>query len=378
MDEESLREFVERSQEIIEKTSQMDEANTKSKIIRPFIEEVLGWDFYNDVELEYSVKISTSRISKVDYALMKDNEPVVFIEAKGCDTNVSDDDTQQLASYMKQRDVNWGLITNGEYYEILQRDILESGKVEVNKLISFKLDNLKSNMYHLSLLSKESLKRGDSEKIANKIRQRKRAINKLENDKEIFTDEIIRIISTKIGEEFTQNIENQSKNFIDNLIEEIEKPFRDGSEKEPIKISERRASLSELPNGEVVVCPSNPGGIENGIRSGVEFLKYHNAWGFIRINEEPKYLAMYVTKPVQEVKYFGEIEKIIDPGKEESPIDNLEKHNYSEGYKLILLKEGSLRELENPILFGEDIIQNLRYTDLEKLKKASTTDDLWD
>lgn len=382
MDEKSLREFVDRSQQIIEKASQMDEANTKSKILRPFIEDVLGWDFFSDVELEYSVKITTSRISKVDYALIKDNEPVIFIEAKGCDTNISESDRQQLSSYMKQKDVDWGLITNGECYEILKRKVLPSSKVSVKKLITFRLDNLESKMNYLQLLSKDAVHSETSEKIANKLELRRKTIDKLEEEKENISDEIIRIISNKVGTEFTQKIEDHSKKLIDNLIDDIERPFQEGisiGSSEPTKDIKIKSELSDLPNGEVIVCPSNLGKIEDGVRHGIEFLKYHNAWGFINVGREPDYLAIYVTKPVQEVKYFGEIEEIIDPKRERSPVENFDKHStYSEGKELLLLKEESLRELENPIPFEGKNIFGPRYTTLDKLRKATTTEDLWD
>jgi len=372
MDEEYLSSFVKRSKKIIDNTSQMDEANTKSKILRPFIDKVLGWDFYNDVELEYSVKITTSRKSKVDYALIKDNEPVIFIEAKGCDTNVSERDREQLSSYMKQKDVNLGLISNGEYYEILKREVLPSNKVNIKKLVSFRLDNLESKINYLRLLSRDAVDSGDSERIANKIEQRRKTIDKLEEEKENISNEIIRIISSKVGEEFTQKIEDQSKKLIDNLIEDIKRPFKEG-EKEP------KSNFPDLPNGEVIVCPSNPGEIEDGLRSGIKFLKYYNAWGFINVGREPDYLAIYVTKPVQEIKYFGEIEDIIDPKDERSPVENLDKHStYSKEKELLLLKEDSLRELENPISFEGKKIMGPRYTTLDKLRNARTTADLWD
>jgi hypothetical protein len=85
MNPESVTEYVDRSQALVDADSQMDEQNTKVKIIQPLI-DLLGWDLYSTaVELEYGMQVGSGH-KKVDYALMLDDTPVVFIEAKGCDS----------------------------------------------------------------------------------------------------------------------------------------------------------------------------------------------------------------------------------------------------------------------------------------------------
>jgi hypothetical protein len=55
MRHEELSEYADRSSGLISDSPQMDEENTKRKIIEPLI-ELLGWDILSsDVELEYSV-----------------------------------------------------------------------------------------------------------------------------------------------------------------------------------------------------------------------------------------------------------------------------------------------------------------------------------
>lgn len=80
MNGEAVREYVEQSQSLLETSPQMDEENTKVKLIQPFL-DLLGWNFYStEVQLEYTVQMGTQS-SKVDYALMIGDTPVVFIEA---------------------------------------------------------------------------------------------------------------------------------------------------------------------------------------------------------------------------------------------------------------------------------------------------------
>ena len=87
---DELVEYADRSSALIDDSPQMDEENTKRKVIEPLI-ELLGWDFLSpEVELEYSIQMG-SGTKRVDYALKIDGTPVVFVEAKGCDVHVADD-----------------------------------------------------------------------------------------------------------------------------------------------------------------------------------------------------------------------------------------------------------------------------------------------
>ena len=129
-----------------------------------------------------------------------------------------------------------------------------------------------------------------------------------------------------------------------------------------------RRALSSLTEGEVVICPSKP--------EGVNFLKEHQAWGFVRVNRNPKYFALYVSRPEGVVKYFGEVERIVEAKK--SRVSKPEEYEtYEEGKMVIELKAGSLKELSDPITRGArwGFTQGLWYTTLSKLIKAKTLDD---
>lgn len=131
-----------------------------------------------------------------------------------------------------------------------------------------------------------------------------------------------------------------------------------------------RSTLRSLPDGELMICPSRP--------EGVNFLRENNAWGFVRPKRTPRYFALYVSHPVAAVKYFGEIGAIVDPKAPESTLRNPEEYDtYTEGKKLVLLKQGTLSELSDPITPGirHGFQQNLWYTTLGKFISAATLDD---
>lgn len=108
---DALSEFVSTSRRVLDESSQMNELNTKVKIIQPFLQNVLGWGIY-DMELEYSVQMG-GQTYHVDYALVVNDLPEVFVEAKGSDTEFNTQAVKKSQSYMKLQDVIWGSLPTG-------------------------------------------------------------------------------------------------------------------------------------------------------------------------------------------------------------------------------------------------------------------------
>ena len=218
--QEDLADYVERSSGIIDESPQMDEQNTKRKIIEPLI-EVLGWDILSsDVELEYSVQIGTGT-KKVDYSLNLEGTPVVFVEAKGCDTTIIDIHRNQLRSYMRQVGVDWGLLANGRVFEIYRRDH-SSSRPNENSLAQFSLQEATDHRQILKALSKDSIDTGESRQIAEKVEAAQKAVRTLQKNKEQLAEEVAGVVTNIIGESISQHVEDEAKIFVDNVISSLE------------------------------------------------------------------------------------------------------------------------------------------------------------
>lgn len=214
--QEQLREYENRSTALIEESPQMDEQNTRRKIIEPLI-EVLGWDILSsEVELEYSVQMG-SGTKKVDYALKLEGAPVVFIEAKGCDSDISEGHTNQLKSYMRQVGVDWGMLSNGRKFVIYRRDKTTNRPSEIS-LADFPLAKVGNSGNLLRALSRRSIETGESERIADNIEAIQSAAAKLKDNKEYIAERITQNVTGEVGEAVSQIVEDQSKKFVDNLI----------------------------------------------------------------------------------------------------------------------------------------------------------------
>ena len=238
MEEGDVKTYVKQSKSLIESSPQMNEQNTKTKLVRPLI-ELLGWDVYSaEVELEYSMQIGRGN-TRADYALVLEGAPVVFIEAKGCDTIVTDSDRSQLTSYMRQTGVDWGLLTNGVKFEILKRRMVDGRPDEVSLGI-FSLEELPQNQELLELLSKDLVESGEADRVAERMEAAKKAVEKLGENKERIADRVTQVITDEVENVPTQEIQPLSKKYVDDLIESLDtNDTIDGNRADDIKTDGR-------------------------------------------------------------------------------------------------------------------------------------------
>ena len=140
-----------------------------------------------------------------------------------------------------------------------------------------------------------------------------------------------------------------------------------------------REYLGKYPDGLMVICTSIPGAQHEGRYYGEEFLLRYSAWGFVNLAREPDYFGLYISSPVKAVRYFGVIDDIIDPREDEHPVDDFREYEpYEDGNKLIMLKRGSIIELDDEILFEGNRILGFRYTTLDRFIDAESTEELWE
>ncbi|MFB6083262.1 MAG: type I restriction enzyme HsdR N-terminal domain-containing protein [Halorientalis sp.] len=392
MDRDEIGEYVQRCQQLIESSPQMDEENTKVKLVQPFL-ELLGWDLYStEVALEYTIPMASGS-THVDYALLVGDSPVVFVEAKPVRSALTDDEVRQLRSYMRQElDVDWGILTNGKSFEVLTKNRQQNGGEEVS-VVQFDLDDLAENPDVLELLTKESIRSGKSDEVAEQVAQTNRAIRHLQENEDSVTESVTEAVESEVGE-LTIDLEEQSREFVQNLVSVLreqrhfvsEEPPSDteqggeesddaADEIEPLenqvvgKIA--RKNIEGDPDARVAVFPTK--------ESGLPFLKENEAWGFVRVGSEFDYVAMYVTGDVREVKYFATVDDVVKPEEADlmrNPLDYKDRAKIADDKMVVTFKPGTLYELEDPVPYENKYPQGLRYTTLGKLRDAETTDDM--
>jgi len=217
---ETLSEYPEYARRVIESNPQMNESNTKHKLVDPLL-RILGWDMAPDVELEYSVQMGQTT-KHVDYSLQQDGSPAVFVEAKGCDSGLTEGDMDQLQSYLKQQNVDWGLLTNGRVFETVRRRF-DGEDIVVDLIGDVALDEFRDRSALLDALSKESIESGRSARFAKTLQELRQAKNRLRDDKERIAKRIVGIVADEVGESVTQRAETHAKGFVDALARDIER-----------------------------------------------------------------------------------------------------------------------------------------------------------
>src|SRR6056297_2019802 len=98
------------------KESTETEEATKSAFVLPFI-QALGYDVFNPNEVipEYTCDIGTKKGEKVDYAIQRDGEPIIIMECKHWNDQLTLHDTQ-LQRYFHVTNARFAILTYGIKY----------------------------------------------------------------------------------------------------------------------------------------------------------------------------------------------------------------------------------------------------------------------
>lgn len=137
---DSIKQIAERVEKL--KDNLPTEEATKNALIMPFI-QVLGYDVFNPLEVlpEMNCDIGMKKGEKIDYAILKDGNPIMLIECKhwAQDLNLHDN---QLLRYFHVSKAKFGLLTNGIIFKFYT-DLETSNKMDEKPFLEINLLDLK-------------------------------------------------------------------------------------------------------------------------------------------------------------------------------------------------------------------------------------------
>lgn len=98
------------------KNLQTEEA-TKNALIMPFI-HLLGYDVFNPMEVvpEFTADIGEKKGERVDYAIMRDNQPIILFECKPYGSPLECTQCTQLQRYFHGTSARVAILTDGNRY----------------------------------------------------------------------------------------------------------------------------------------------------------------------------------------------------------------------------------------------------------------------
>lgn len=139
--------FIDQIKVLAEKVVKMKdqlqtEEATKNAFVMPFI-QTLGYDVFNPNEVvpEYVADIGVKKGEKVDYAILKDGQPIILIECKHWKEDLLKHN-EQLFRYFTVSKAKFGILTNGVNFMFFT-DLAEPNKMDPEPFFQFDITAIK-------------------------------------------------------------------------------------------------------------------------------------------------------------------------------------------------------------------------------------------
>jgi hypothetical protein len=294
---------------------------------------------------------------------------------------------------MTNKNVTYGILTNSKQYRFFQRRV-DASNVDVQKVDDVALNDLPDNLTLFNAYTKDAIETGKSEDFFRRINKLREARQTLEADKDDLGVKLSNLLADEVSDSISSLAETQAKEMIDRVVADIkseidadnghtdEKNVDTGSRSPDPTANHivgqiKREEIEGDNDAKVAVFPTKV--------SGVEFLRENNAWGFVKMAQDPEFVAMYVSEDVQEIKYVARFKDTV-PATEadtarpkeayfESGSDEAQA-GFDPDQQVVGFEPGSLYELEDPVPFETKFPMSLQYTTLGALRTAETTDDM--
>lgn len=224
---DSIKQISERIENL--KANLPTEEATKTALIMPFI-NALGYDIFNPLEVlpEMSCDIGTKKGEKIDYAILKDGEPIILIECKHWEQDLNLHDNQ-LLRYFNVSKAKFGVLTNGIIYRFYT-DLAEPNIMDDKPFLEVNLLDLKDTQieelkkFHRSYFDVDTILSSASElKYTGEL---KTAISK---EFAFPTPDFVKyfgkqvydgVFTPKVLEQFTSLVKRSINNYINDIISE--------------------------------------------------------------------------------------------------------------------------------------------------------------
>lgn len=160
--EESIRQLAAKVRDLKQHIS--TEEATKTALIAPFIQDVLGYDIFDPREVipEYIADVGRKKGEKVDYAIKDGDDFRFLIECKTIGSPLSLDHATQLIRYFNVTDTEFAILTNGEIYHFYAQ-LDAANRMDEKPFMTLDLGDIDARIFpHLEKCTKSKF---DSETI---------------------------------------------------------------------------------------------------------------------------------------------------------------------------------------------------------------------
>lgn len=205
----------------------LTEEATKNAFIMPFI-QMLGYDVFNPLEVipEMDCDLIKKKGDKIDYAIVKDGEPIMLIECKHWKQDLTLHDNQ-LQKYFVASKAKFGVLTNGVKYRFYT-DLVKVNIMDEIPFLEIDLENHRDTQieevkkFHKSYFDVDTILSSASElKYMSELKSilQKEFIYPSPEFVKMFTKQVYDgMITPKVLEQFTEIVKRSISNHINDVI----------------------------------------------------------------------------------------------------------------------------------------------------------------
>ncbi|WP_135612785.1 type I restriction endonuclease [Methanococcoides sp. AM1] len=208
---------------------QTEEA-TKNALVMPMI-NILGYNVFDPTEVvpEFTADHGTKKGEKVDYAIFKDDVPIILIECKSIDSDLTPNHASQLFRYFNVTEAKVGILTNGIIYKFFS-DLEATNKMDDKPFLEFDLNNIREPLIkELKRFKKEAFDLDELTNVASELKYTKEIKQSLSSELNSPSDDFIKMFATRVyggrltpqvREKFSSITKNAFSQFINETINE--------------------------------------------------------------------------------------------------------------------------------------------------------------
>ncbi len=224
---DEIKQFGERVEKL--KAQIQTEEATKNAFIMPFI-KALGYDVFNPMEVvpEYVADIGIKKGEKVDYAIMRDNQPAILVECKHWGESL-DPHNSQLFRYFHTTKAKFGLLSNGIIFRFYT-DLIEPNKMDEKPFFEFNVTDIKDNQIEeLKKFHKSYFDVGNIQNTASELKYMNELKSLINIEFQSPTEGFVRyfakqlhqgVLTAKLVEQFSGLTKKSIQQYINDLITE--------------------------------------------------------------------------------------------------------------------------------------------------------------
>lgn len=176
----------------------LTEEATKNALVMPFI-QILGYDIFNPLEVipEFTSDIGTKKGEKVDYAICLNGNPILIIECKHWQEDLTSHKSQ-LYRYFGVSKSKFAILTNGVKYMFFS-DTNESNKMDATPFLEINLEKLnQTNIKELSKFEKNNFDADIISSTANDLKYTNSILDEFKKELETPSVDFIKMFATRV------------------------------------------------------------------------------------------------------------------------------------------------------------------------------------